>query len=707
MLTFKRAGKVRLQMYLHYGRLMMSDRFGNLGDLFPDKEEKCRVRGCNNRVHIPSESLMKDISHGRKPQARMCDECLALYNTLEDKEIPCDRPGCEGKWTWTRFQQLEHIRSGKSPDNPPRRMCDSCFEASKDLKPIEHKCRIKNCNNTWTLSAREQLALGDKPAPHKMCDECFKLLNTLSDKELPCRVNGCDHTYTWTRFQQLEHIRSGKSLDNPPRRMCDSCFEIFKDLKPIEQKCRVKGCDKTWTYTTYDQLESIVKARKAAAESGQGDNPAEVPVPPPPSRMCKECFDFFNQATDEQMPCKNKFCKNTWTYTRSMKLAHKHFEHPYHPSKYCEECAKKLETLEDKQLPCKQEGCSGTWTYGKEDQLKDLTAGRSPQPRFCHECNEFMREHPAYQADCEKCGKKIDVTSLLQLRVKLGVSKLPTLCADCARDSLQAELASEDSHNPITRPKIYIPKNGAWSASPVTCKLPLRISEDIVAKMGEATYRIVCLGDEFVFSCDDEPHSWPYILERNLKEKYGADLSLFNAGMASCTAELGLKRFERDVAPFKPQLVIVSFAMADALDAKADISDDELNARLAAFSESMAAIWGAIRSIDAKPLCVIPNPVNAAESPDGKHDTQVAERRAAIYDQFVKALRRSAADVPIVDARAMYALTGEQTSRIWMSSWCMHNDTGAASIANWVKDEVVGDSLLDGAKKIVVDGVQE
>ena len=684
----------------------MSDKFGNLGDMFPDKEEKCRVRGCNNRVHISSESVLRDISHGKKPQPRMCDECLELLNTLEDQELPCDTPGCEGKWTWTRFQQLTAIRTGHE-NSKPHGFCQECQEKAKNGQSKQIPCRIKNCHNTWTLTAREQLALGDKPVPRKMCDDCYKLLNTLSDKELKCRVNGCEHTFTWTRFQQLEHIKEGKSLDNPPRKMCDSCFGIFKTLKPIEQKCRVKGCDKTWIYSTYEQLESIVKARNEAAEKGQGEAPAEVSVPPPPSRMCKECFDFFNSATDEQLPCKNKFCKNTWTYTRSMKLAHKHYEHSFHPSKYCEECSKKLETLEDKQMPCKQEGCKGTWLYAKEDQLRDLTAGRTPPSRFCHGCNEFMNAHPAYQIECGKCGKKMDITSLQQLRVNLGVSTLPTLCADCARESLQAELAVEDSHNPVTRPKIYIPRNGPWSAMPVVCKLPQRISEEIVNKMSEATYRIVCLGDEFTFSCANEEQSWPSVLEIGLKEKFGADLSLFNAGMESCTAEMGLKRFERDVTPFKPQLVIVSFALADFMAVPMNISEEDLNARLAVFSESMVSIWKAVQSIGAKAICVIPNPMNAADNPEYRHQPLLAEKSTSIYDQFIKALRKSAVDIPIVDSRAMYALTGEQTVRIWMSDWRLHNDVGARNIANWIKDEIVGGNLLDGAEKIATPGANE
>ena len=90
----------------------MNDAFGNIGESFPEKDVKCRVRGCKNIAHISQDQVMRDLMRGRTRDLnlRMCDECLALYNTMEDKEMPCSTPGCEGKWTWTRFSQLEAIR---------------------------------------------------------------------------------------------------------------------------------------------------------------------------------------------------------------------------------------------------------------------------------------------------------------------------------------------------------------------------------------------------------------------------------------------------------------------------------------------------------------------------------------------------------------------------------------------------------------------
>ena len=220
--------------------VLVNDNFGNIGDSFPEKDVKCRVRGCNNLIHISSQEVMRDAVRGKARPARMCDECIAKFNELEDKEMPCSKPGCTGTWIWNRYQQLEAIRMGRT-NFTPRGFCQACHEEMKEAQDIQIPCRIKGCKNTWTLTARDQLELGEKAIPRKLCDECFHLLNTLADKELKCRVSGCDHTWTWTRFQQLEHIRAGKSLDNPPSRMCQHCFDIFKGLTSQEQPCRIRA----------------------------------------------------------------------------------------------------------------------------------------------------------------------------------------------------------------------------------------------------------------------------------------------------------------------------------------------------------------------------------------------------------------------------------------------------------------------------------
>ncbi|MBR4675107.1 MAG: hypothetical protein IKP00_11635 [Victivallales bacterium] len=678
----------------------MSDNFGNIGDSFPEKDVKCRVRGCKNIVHISAKEVMRDAVNGKARPARMCDECVALFNELSDKEMPCSKPGCTGTWIWNRYQQLEAMRSGRTGD--PHGFCDACREEMKSASEKQIPCRLKGCKNTWTLTAREQMELGGKPIPRKLCDECFHLLNTLTDKEVKCRVKGCENTWVWNRFMQLEHIKSGKSLDNPPNHMCDSCFNIFNGLKPIEQPCRIRGCKNTWVYSTYEQLEQIVKAKNEARE--KGEDPATVEPPPPPSRMCRECYTFFSEATDIQRPCRNKLCKNTWTYTRSMQLAHKQFGHGQPPSHYCDACAKLLETLQDKEMPCRQTGCDGTWLYIKDEQLRDLTAGREPKPHYCRRCQDFLKNHPSIDVACEKCGRSIEVSNIQQLECELGISTMPKLCADCTRASMDTELGVEDTANVINRPKIYIPKSGEWLDEPLVRNAPDSVTPEKIAEMSEATVRIVCIGDEMTVSCEDASKSWPVQMEAKLRERF-SDATVLNVGIPKSTTAMALKRFGRDVAPFKPQVVVFSFAFAEAMGLPVNISQEEREAFLVKLSEDTKALCNAIREIGAKPLCWLPNPIYTAESDEEHLDAEAAAKRSANIDAVVHALVKACAAaeiLPPVDARFLFGVNGEQSSRRWMANWFMHNDIGAGNIAGWIKDQINDKGLLEGAEKISV-----
>ena len=441
----------------------MNNSFGNIGDAFPETEIKCRIRGCSNRIILSGKDTMS-VAAGAKRAERMCDECMARLQTLEDKEMPCSTPGCEGKWIWNKYQQLEATAGGRTPH--PKGFCKECQEKMKNVQDKQIPCRIKGCKNTWTLTAREQQLLGDAPVPTRMCDECYKILNTLQDKEIKCRIHNCDHKILWTRFHQLEHYRAGKALDSVPSRLCDSCYALFRKLSNREIPCRIKGCKNTWTFTVNEQVEQIAAGKsrpvqKEEAEAAQeaanaeaekdvvksADAALEVEAIPP-NRMCNECYDFFKNAVDIEEPCRNKSCKNTWTLTRSMQLAQKHFPPSRMSLRYCSECAEKLKDMEDKQMPCSQKGCDGTWTYTKDEQLRDQTGGREPQKRRCKKCNDFIAAHPAIEVECEKCGAKVSVSSMQQLECELGLMGMPKLCAECNRQLLQDSLGAAKKSEP-------------------------------------------------------------------------------------------------------------------------------------------------------------------------------------------------------------------------------------------------------------------
>ena len=134
---------------------------------------------------------------------------------------------------------------------------------------------------TWT--ARDQLEAAGKPAPRRLCEECFQTLHTLEDRQLPCRIKSCTNTVLWNRYQQLEYLKAGRSLEEPPRRLCDVCLARSAKLQEQEKPCRIHGCKNTWTWRVYDQLEAL-----AATPEGQ--------EPTAPNRMCNDCFSFYNSA---------------------------------------------------------------------------------------------------------------------------------------------------------------------------------------------------------------------------------------------------------------------------------------------------------------------------------------------------------------------------------------------------------------------------
>ena len=118
-------------------------------------------------------------------------------------------------------------------------------------------------------------------------------------------------------------------------------------------------------------------------------------------RMCKECFDFYANAKDIEVPCQNKACTNKWVWTRSMQLgAHVHGVN-HTPVRLCDDCLKAFMSLKDEERPCSVQGCTGTWTYTVKDQIRDKCNQREEPKRRCASCQEFLQNHKAEDLTCE------------------------------------------------------------------------------------------------------------------------------------------------------------------------------------------------------------------------------------------------------------------------------------------------------------------
>lgn len=619
-------------------------------------------------------------------QAMMCDECFALFQTLEDKTMPCSKPECTGTWTWTRFQQLEAHAQGRD-NQSPKGFCDACRSEMQGKGDIQQPCRIKGCKNTWTWTKRMQMESKDGKPPRRLCDECFHTLNSLQDRELPCRIKGCTGKISWSRYQQLEWLKSGKKLENPPAWMCNDCHEKSRQMQPVEQPCRMNGCKKTWSYSVYEQLEAI----KSAPEGKE---------PEAPKKMCKDCFDFYSRAKDKECECGNRGCTNKWTWSRAMQLgAHLH-GHDQEPRRMCAQCQAKLAELQPVEQPCVEPSCKGTWTYTPEAQLKDALLKRQPERRHCKACQEFVAAHSAETLKCEKCGAEFTWSVQEQLLTSLGAFAKPRFCAQCNSDELAAMPAPQQVITPAPKKAftLNIPAGGAWNASHITREWPAGFTREALAAVEESAQRIVCIGDDLTAGgADDSEPSWVPMLGEIISRKEGPKTALINAGINECTTALACSRFDRDVRPFAPKLVIFSFAFADTRKVPAELTDERLQSALAALEEQFTAFVRLAESLEEKPqlLCWLPNPIFPQQ--DGnqalwRSDITPDENAVRFYDATLRATRGwcRKLGVNVVDCKAMFEMVGKKTALGWMGSWNRPNAEGARNIANWLADAISG-----------------
>ena len=401
----------------------------------------------------------------------------------------------------------------------------------------------------------------------------------------------------------------------------------------------------------------------------------------PPKRMCKECFGFFEKARDQEQPCANRGCEGKWVWTRSMQLAAHLRGHDQPGHRMCEACQKELKELKPIQEPCMESACQGTWTYEPSEQLKDRRLGRQPQGRHCPGCNKFLKEHPSQELSCEKCGKVFSWTSHEQLLTHLGVFQKPACCAECN----SRELSELPPPAPVIIPaaqtafRVEIPVGGAWKENPVTRDWPEGMTNEEIAWMEKAERRVVFLGDEMVAAEPGTP-SLPSLLEASLKgEASWRDCAVLNAGVRKCTTFLGCLRIGRDVAPFKPHLVIFSFSLADTL-ATASLETSEALGQLAAQTQ---AFLEALQALESKPkvICWLPNPIypqvggdHGAWRENLAPDVQTVNRYGAVLRNLKKVCEASG--VAVADGKAIFDMQGQKTAMEGMATWKRPNAEG-------------------------------
>ncbi len=186
-------------------------------------------------------------------------------------------------------------------------------------------------------------------------------------------------------------------------------------------------------------------------------------------------------------------------------------------------------------------------------------------------------------------------------------------------------------------------------------KITAKLKRKTTSMYGEPPVTIAFLGDSVTQGCFecyqtgensletvyDYEHSIARNLEKQLHIIYpNTQINIINSGISGDSAANGLYRFERDIAPFSPDLVVVGYALNDSGGGEAG---------LASYSEKLRGIFAKIDALGAEKIFLTPNMMNSSVSPHLPSDyfRGIAERFAerqnsGILDRYSEAGKQTA-----------------------------------------------------------------
>ncbi len=192
-----------------------------------------------------------------------------------------------------------------------------------------------------------------------------------------------------------------------------------------------------------------------------------------------------------------------------------------------------------------------------------------------------------------------------------------------------------------------------------------RIAEKNADIYGARPVTIAFLGDSVTQGCfecyvenDDrietvfESESGFAALTRNILHMFypAAQINLVNSGISGDNARNGNDRFERDIAPFSPDLVVVGYGLNDCTKGEKGI---------APYTEALASIFEKTKGIGAECIFLTPNLMNDVVSPHLKEEKLRALAKIFaenILDRYVAAAKKTAKAhrIPICDVYAKW-----------------------------------------------------
>ncbi len=129
-----------------------------------------------------------------------------------------------------------------------------------------------------------------------------------------------------------------------------------------------------------------------------------------------------------------------------------------------------------------------------------------------------------------------------------------------------------------------------------------------------------------------------------------AQINIINSGISGDNARNGNSRFERDIAPFSPDLVVVGYGLNDCTRGEKGILP---------YTEALASVFEKTKQLGAECIFLTPNLMNDTVSPHLK-DEKLRELARGftnnILDQYVAAAKATAeaCRVPVCDVYAKW-----------------------------------------------------
>lgn len=220
--------------------------------------------------------------------------------------------------------------------------------------------------------------------------------------------------------------------------------------------------------------------------------------------------------------------------------------------------------------------------------------------------------------------------------------------ASCAKPSaVPADAASENDTAPVTRKADSDNNSESGNQLRVVC-----LGDSVTA----GVFELIRTGSQFFGGyVYDVPSAYPARLEIILREKYGYDAAIYNAGVSGDTVDEGMRRLERDVFPRDPDIITVCFGLNDVC-----LDDTEL------YKLQLSELFEAIRlwKPEVKIVFLTPNMLATYIHEDTKDDYvnyamasgNVYITESGMLDGYMEAARQVCAkyDIPVCDAYARW-----------------------------------------------------